>query len=74
MRASILILATLTSLVSAMGPNGPTQQVDAYLAPFIAGNNFSGCVLMARNAKPEISKCYGMANASLLGPSVVGHP
>lgn len=69
MRASILILATLTSLVSAREPNGSTQQVDSYLAPFIAGNNFSGCVLMARNAKPEISKCYGMANVELKVPN-----
>ncbi len=41
------------------------QKVDAYLAPFIQGKNFTGAVLIARGGRVLVNKGYGEANYSL---------
>ena len=46
-------------------PQSLAAKVDAYVQPLVAGKNFSGCILMARNGRPLVDRCYGMANYEL---------
>jgi CubicO group peptidase (beta-lactamase class C family) len=62
MRKILLLIVMLVSSVLKAENKGLTTRIDAYIAPFLAGNNFSGCILIARNWKPEVNKCYGLAN------------
>src|SRR5215470_10854573 len=62
MRKTLLLIVMLVSSVLTAEDKALTTRVDAYIAPFLAGNNFSGCILIARNWEPEVNKCYGLAN------------
>jgi CubicO group peptidase (beta-lactamase class C family) len=42
-----------------------TQKVDRYLQPYLQNEDFSGCVLVAKQGKVLIRKCYGDANYEL---------
>jgi CubicO group peptidase (beta-lactamase class C family) len=44
---------------------GLVSQIDAYIQPFVAGNNFPGAILVARGDEVVFSKAYGMANYEL---------
>jgi CubicO group peptidase (beta-lactamase class C family) len=42
--------------------NALAAKVEAYLAPLVSSNNFSGVVLVARRGEPLFRKAYGYAN------------
>ena len=44
-------------------------RIDAYIRPFVEGNNFTGAILVARGDSVLFSKAYGMANAELKVPN-----
>jgi CubicO group peptidase (beta-lactamase class C family) len=41
---------------------GLASRIDAYIKPFVEGNNFPGAILVARGDDVVFSKAYGMAN------------
>src|SRR4051812_18179716 len=71
LRAALLIVCLFaTSLVGAPEKEAILQKrVDAYIAPFVAGNNFSGGVLIARKGTVRLNKGYGLANVELNVPN-----
>jgi CubicO group peptidase (beta-lactamase class C family) len=42
-----------------------SSQVDAYIQPYVASNNFSGVILIAREGKILVNQGYGLANREL---------
>jgi len=66
-----LRLATILSIAAVLSCAAPAQdkalekRVDAYLAPYVAGKNFTGAVLIARGETVLASKGYGEANYAL---------
>jgi CubicO group peptidase (beta-lactamase class C family) len=68
------VLATILVLSPAAVPqtslrhtvdSGLASKIDAYIQPFVAGNNFPGAILVARGDEVLFSKAYGMANYEL---------
>jgi CubicO group peptidase (beta-lactamase class C family) len=49
----------------AIGDASLGAKVDAYMQPYVEGNNFSGSILIARGGKVLVSKGYGVANYEL---------
>jgi CubicO group peptidase (beta-lactamase class C family) len=56
----------------AAGPEQPAgdgatlgAKVDAYIQPYVEGNNFSGSILIAKGGEILVSKGYGLANYEL---------
>jgi len=65
--AVVAFLSTglFAAATSKTRPQSLAAQVDAYVQPLVAGKNFSGCILMVRNGRPLVDRCYGMANYEL---------
>src|SRR4051794_14399534 len=62
-RLGWLFLALVTAAQQSLAaPSTLASRVDEYVAPFVAGNNFSGCVLIPRKESTLVNRCYGMAN------------
>jgi len=66
--ASILALLTIAS-AQAAPPASLSSRADAYLAPYVAGNNFSGSVLIAQHGRILLRQGYGLANRELDVPN-----
>lgn len=74
-----LLLFAFLVAISASGQMAPPTmavhdpdmqaKVDAYLQPYLDGNNFSGAVFIAKKGKVVVSKGYGMANYELGVPN-----
>ena len=59
-----------TAAGTAAGRNLDIEaKVDAYIQPYLEGNNFSGAVFIARKGKVLVSKGYGMANYEFGAPN-----
>jgi CubicO group peptidase (beta-lactamase class C family) len=41
------------------------RRLEAYVQPYVAGNNFSGCVLIAERGRVLVRRCWGLANREL---------
>src|SRR4051812_18487675 len=65
--ASLLLWSAAAPAQSA--PQTLANRVDAYLEPYLAGNNFSGTVLVAQRGKVLLAKGYGLANRELNVPN-----
>ena len=48
-------------------------RIDAYIRPFVEGENFPGAILVARGDDILFSKAYGMANYELKVPNTPRH-
>lgn len=60
--AGLLVSCLLASSVRAGESDDLATRVDAYLAPLVRTNNFSGVVLVARNGAPVFQRAYGLAH------------
>lgn len=60
--AALLVFAPLLALPAQAADAGFARQVDAYLAPLLRTNNFSGTVLVARGDEVVFHKGYGQAS------------
>lgn len=72
--ASFLLRLCLAVTLLACGPVGGQEQslqvrVDAYLAPFVKGNNFLGAVLIAQGDLILVNRAYGKASYELNVPN-----
>jgi CubicO group peptidase (beta-lactamase class C family) len=65
MTASSLLLVLL------LGANDVPQKLDAFLQPYVATNNFSGAVLIARDGAVIAKKSYGLANQEYAVPNTI---
>ena len=63
-RISVLLLALAVSAAVPLNAQDKTlaDRVDGYLAPYVAGNNFLGAVLIAKGDKILVSRGYGNAS------------
>ncbi|HEY7409281.1 MAG TPA: serine hydrolase domain-containing protein [Vicinamibacteria bacterium] len=61
------MLTTVLLLQPGAPPAAPdlAAKIDAYMQPFLEGQNFTGAVLVSRGNKVLFSKAYGMANWEL---------
>ena len=71
MRKQILVLFLLCVVcrggaVGKQSDEGLEAKVDAYVQPFVEGNNFSGTILIAKGGTILVDKGYGLANYELL--------
>ncbi len=70
---SVLLLLGATGLSAAAMHPAPdpklAAKIDAYIRPFVEGNNFPGAILVARGDDVLFSKAYGMANYELNVPN-----
>src|SRR2546422_6204187 len=48
-------------------------KIDAYIRPFVEGENFPGAILVSRGDDILFSKAYGMANYELKVPNTPRH-
>lgn len=71
----VLLLVSLTALSASAASRSTIsaaelrRKVDAYVRPFIRGNNFSGAILISRGGQVLLSKGYGVANYELGVPN-----
>ena len=68
----LLLLGAAGSSAAAMrqAPDAKlAAKIDAYIRPFVGGNNFPGAILVARGDDILFSKAYGMANYELNVPN-----
>lgn len=66
MRRLILLISLSLVLNAALCAESPfTQKVDQYLQPYLQMQDFSGCVLIAKQGQILTHKCYGDANYEL---------
>ncbi len=63
--AMVVSIAVLLSCVAPAQDKALENRIDAYLAPFVAGKNFTGAVLIAKADTVLVSKGYGEANYAL---------
>lgn len=59
--AAALLLVLGAAPLFAQGPS-PAAAIDAYLQPYVAGNNFSGAVLVQRHGANVFQQAYGSAD------------
>jgi CubicO group peptidase (beta-lactamase class C family) len=52
-----------------LSPDILSSKVDSYVRPYLAGNNFSGSILIAAHGRVLFEKAYGMANYELSVPN-----
>jgi CubicO group peptidase (beta-lactamase class C family) len=69
-----LLLAALAILPqqspdSSSSSGSLEQRIDRFVGPYVAGNNFTGVILVRRNGRVMLNKGYGMANYELGVPS-----
>jgi CubicO group peptidase (beta-lactamase class C family) len=60
--AAVPVLSSRTGAVLA---ETLTEEIDAYIRPFLEGNNFPGTILVARGDAELAHRAYGMANYEL---------
>ena len=63
--SALLLFGAAAPSVAAMrhAPDARlAAKIDAYIRPFVEGNNFPGAILVARGDDILFSKAYGMAN------------
>jgi CubicO group peptidase (beta-lactamase class C family) len=65
-----LLLAALAILPqqspdSSSSSGSLEQRIDRFVGPYVAGNNFTGVILVRRNGRVMLNKGYGMANYEL---------
>src|SRR6267378_5020585 len=67
----LLVCVILTASRARASDRVPSleAEVDAFVQPYMEGNNFSGSILIARQGKVLISKGYGMADYELSVPN-----
>jgi len=67
--SSFLRLGLVVTLLAPSRVSGQEQsletRVDAYLAPYVKGNNFLGAVLIAQGDRILVNRAYGRANYEL---------
>ena len=63
--AVVFVCAFASTCLAAAAPASLEQKVDAFLRPYVATNNFSGSVLIARDGRVLVKKSYGLANQEL---------
>jgi CubicO group peptidase (beta-lactamase class C family) len=62
----LFLLCVCGSGAAGWEPDGGVEaKVDAYVKPFVEGNNFSGTILIAKGGKILVDKGYGLANYEL---------
>jgi CubicO group peptidase (beta-lactamase class C family) len=67
-RARSYSLSLICAVPLALNPVAAAEdaplnsRVDAYIQPYVASNNFSGVVLIARNGKILVNRAYGQAD------------
>ena len=66
---SIALFLPHSSFSQELSPQILSAKVDAYVRPYLAGNNFSGSILIAAHGKVLFEKPYGMANYELSVPN-----
>jgi len=67
---AILLLAAAINASNASAANTDlASKIDRYIAPFVAGNNFPGVILIGRGDSILVNKAYGMANYELRVPN-----
>ena len=49
-------------LAATMSPGQMSSAIDGWVAPFVQHDDFSGVIMIARNAKPLVVKAYGLAD------------
>ncbi|MEQ1753505.1 MAG: serine hydrolase domain-containing protein [Micropepsaceae bacterium] len=49
-------------LASTMSPSQMSAAIDTWVAPYVQHDDFSGVIMIARNAKPLVVKAYGLAD------------
>ncbi len=66
----IFLFLTLPSqALCQVVPADLAAKLDAYVQPYVAGNNFSGAILISAKGKILFEKAYGMANYELAVPN-----
>jgi CubicO group peptidase (beta-lactamase class C family) len=65
----VLISVLLLQTAGAFGQEPFAEKADRYLQPYVAMQDFSGCVLVASHHEILIRKCYGNANYELNVPN-----
>jgi D-alanyl-D-alanine carboxypeptidase len=67
---ALLVLVAAAGAASAAdpAPEPLDARVDAYVKPYVAGGNFSGSVLIARQGKVLVNRHYGSADRELRVP------
>lgn len=69
MKKIIAIILVLTASTAACAQSSKAKQIDAYVAPFVKGGQFSGVILASENGKIIYEKAFGMANADFKIPN-----
>jgi CubicO group peptidase (beta-lactamase class C family) len=62
MRAAAFLLALSISLPLCAQQTDVDAAIDAYIAPYVATNNFSGAILVERDGKILFQKAYGFSD------------
>lgn len=65
----LLLPAAAQKHSGSQSQQGTGKQIDTYLAPYVAGKNFTGVVLIAKGGKVLMNKGYGMADYELNVPN-----
>lgn len=69
MRHSLIWLLCVVACGGSVSDPGLAARVDSFVAPYVAGNNFSGVILVARGDSILMEKGYGLANPELGVPN-----
>ncbi|HEX8250224.1 MAG TPA: serine hydrolase [Pyrinomonadaceae bacterium] len=67
--AYFFLLSLVLFSQSVFGQSSKAQEIDAYLKPFAAANQFWGVVLIAQDGKIVYEKAFGLANADFKIPN-----
>jgi hypothetical protein len=60
---ALCLITALICATSARGAEDDTSSaIDAYLQPYVESNNFSGNILVRKNAELLFEKSYGLAD------------
>jgi len=66
---AVLAFAVAVLSVSTFAQSGKSKQIDDFLKPFIAANQFGGQIVAAENGKIIYQKAFGLANADFKIPN-----
>ena len=67
--ACLCVLGSVVCPPAASGQISKAQEIDNYIKPFVAANQFSGVVLAAQDGKVIYEKAFGLANADFRVPN-----
>jgi CubicO group peptidase (beta-lactamase class C family) len=68
-RLPCLLLVSAVALAQSATDSQVSDNIKAYLSPFVQTGNFSGAVLVARGGRVLVREAYGMANYELRVPN-----